>query len=184
MKKLIIEMYRGLLAGVYSDSCEEFDVQEIDADDQYDDERMADYYQVQLQIERGNMVDIYNTPAVVQTPEQQEFPLAMRDSRALLLVPDIYEAKTPTGKQQQQLDVAFIDGFLNAWGRISRYILGLNRSGNAEERERARMLQQYLDPVLQQMDADYTAFCGKVVSPDIYDQGECPKECTNTGLIM
>ena len=34
------------------------------------------------------------------------------------------------------------------------------------------------------MDADYTASCGKVVSPDIYDQGECPKECTNTGPIM
>lgn len=178
MKKLIIELYDGLMAGVYADSYEPIDIQVIDNDDRYDEERAAEYSRAMQLIERGVMADIYNRPAAEES-EPETAPPAMRDPRALLLVPDIYEAKTEGGRSQQQLDVAFIDGFLNAWGRITRYILGLNRSCNAEDREKARLLQKYLEPVMQKMETDYTAFCGKVVDPNAYDQGESPEECAS-----
>ena len=146
----------------------------IDDEDRYDEERVADYHQIHRLIEHGCLTDIYNEPVVPDgelndDSNQESKPLRLSPD-AFLLVPEPWEAKTENGRLLQKLDTAFVDGFLNAWGRFERFILSLNCSQFPEEREVGATLLRYLEPVRRQMNADYDAFCKRVLEPETYDQ--------------
>lgn len=174
MRKLIIELCRGILSAVYSDSVEPLDIQVIDDEDRHDEERAANYHQIQRLIEHGCLIDIYNDPVIPDgkpndDSNRENNPLRLSPN-AFLLVPEPWEAKTENGRLLQKLDTAFIDGLLNAWGRFERFILSLNRSQFPEEREVGATLLRYLEPVRRQMNVDYDAFCKRILESETYDR--------------
>lgn len=161
MYKLILEIDGGIVTSVYTDSREEYQVQITDTDDDLAEreqmEKLIDY-----QIKQGILRDVLCGNKEEEKIESARVPSF--DPRAILLVRESDRVKTSTGKFLQKMDVAFIDGFLSASGKISRYITSLYKTKNPT----ARIVYNELKPLNRQLNGDYNSMCLRLNQED-YD---------------
>ena len=60
------------------------------------------------------------------------------------------------GKENVPIDkIAFLDGFLAAWGSLTRFVRGIDRVENEEERDKLESVYQLLSPLLDIWEQQY-----------------------------
>lgn len=167
MKKLIIEIEGGIVSGVYASLPEDVEILIKDSDDKHDDERIQDYYMLQQLIDHGCIEDtLYRE----MNPEEEPSIPSMLNPDVFLLIKEANTAKTEAGKRMQQLNVAFIDGYLTAQAEITRFIWKMYRSKDKDNQNKAHMLSAMLKPLIQQQNDHYFKLCEFVNQLDFFDQ--------------
>lgn len=77
MEKLIIQLYRGLVESVYSNSSRPIDIQVLEEGEEHDEYRAQEYWQNKLLIECGCIKDILNeTPQHTSDVELELSPMS------------------------------------------------------------------------------------------------------------
>ncbi len=169
MKKMIIEIEGGVVSGVYTSLPEDIEILIKDSDDKHDDDRVQDYYMLQQLIDRGCIED---TLYQEMNPEEEPSISAMLNPNVFLIIKDANTAKTEEGKHMQQLNAAFIDGYLTAQAEITRFIWKMYRSKDKDNQNKAHMLSAMLKPLIQQQHDHYFKLCEFVNRSDFFDQSE------------
>lgn len=169
MKKMIIEIEDGIVSGVYTSLPEDIEILIKDSDDQHDDDRVQDYYMMQQLIDRGCIKD---TLYQEMNPEEEPCIPSMLNPNVFLIIKDANAAKTEEGKHIQQLNAAFIDGYLTAQAEITRFIWKMHRSKDKDMQNKVHMLSEILEPLIQKQHDHYFKLCEFVNRPDFFDQSE------------
>ena len=138
--ELIIGMYNGLLAGVYSLNPTLVDVRLYENDDQMDSDRVKEFWRNQLLVEWGCVSDICEESA-----EEKSKPLFQRmdenqNGDFLRLFAD-----NPVAKPK----LHFLEGFLCTWAAVNQKITALCRSADCGERSKGKELYGVFKPTLQ-----------------------------------
>lgn len=167
MKKLIIEIEGGIVSGVYASLPEDIEILIKDSDDKHDDERVQDYYTLQQLIDHGCIKDILYQE---MNPEEEPSIPSMLNPNVFVLIKEASTAKTEEGKHMQQLNAAFIDGYLTAQAEITRFIRKMYRSKDKDSQNKARMLSEMLEPLIQKQHDHYFKLCEFINQPDFFDQ--------------
>lgn len=164
MSKIIVDVFRGIVDGVYSDNPEEMQIEICDSDDHCDETRANRYEAVQHLLKHGGMQNLLYE-------EDPETP----DDKAPRLNPDVFiliktsnEAKTESGKKAQLLSAAFVDGYLSAYGELSRFITKLYR----DKRPGAHEVYTALRPLLDRQNSSYDELCSDLNKPELFDDAE------------
>lgn len=154
MSQMVIEISEGIINHVYVDSIESYQVEITDTDDMYDPERQADRKRLEHLIKKGGMRDLLDE----EMPEEDMAPAPVLDSGVFVLIKEGAEAKTENGRKLQVLDAAYLDGYLTASARISKFITNLYR----KKEPHASQLHANLKPLLSQLSADYDQMCKRL----------------------
>lgn len=162
MTNIIIDMYDGLVEGVYANSPEEFKIEITDKDDIYDPDRVEDRKRLEYRIKHGGLVDIMNVQPELSKLSEDDLPWP--DSNVLILVRDDCMAKSPEGKLMQHLDAVYLDGYLNGFSRLERYITELYRKKDPN----ASVIYHTLKPLIEQYNQVYNGLCNRLNTED-YD---------------
>lgn len=115
MKKIIVEMYRGILNAVYASSPCAIDIRMIDDDDKNDLERAEEYWRNKWLIDRKCYTGICNDQPSESKVNEGDILIPMQASNMESILETCHG-----GKDEMEKEVAFIDGFLAAWGYLSR----------------------------------------------------------------
>lgn len=151
MRKIVIMITRGIIEGIYSDIPDEVEIREIEEEDEYDAERAENYWRNQWLIEQGCYTDISrSTP---HSPEKDSVIPHIRKSRS------IEDIRTSLPKGTKEKDIAYVDGFLAAWGSLNRYRTDMALSQNPETKEKGEMLSCLLNPLTDEWEKEYDALC-------------------------
>lgn len=116
MKTMVIEINEGVIQSIYSNAAEAvYHLIVIDEDDEGDEERNVRYRSIKYLLQKGDFYDIENGDNVVVDGN-----VPVLDPEAFTLVTDDNQAKTANGRHRQELDAAFIAGYLTAHTEISK----------------------------------------------------------------
>lgn len=151
MSRMIIELSDGIITKIYTNSMEDYQVEITDPDDEYDSERVADRRRLEHLIGKGGLRDILNEE---EEPEEVSFVPDMNPG-VLVLITEDGTAKTENGRRMQILDAAYLDGYLTASARLTKFITRLFREKNPD----ASAIYNYLKPLISQLDTDYYQLC-------------------------
>lgn len=167
MKKLIIEIEDGIVSGVYTSIPEDIEILIKDSDDRHDEDRVQDYYMLQQLIDHGCVADILYQE---MNPEEEPNIPSMLNPNVFLLITEANTAKTEDGKRMQQLNAAFIDGYLTAQAEITRFMWKMYRSKDKETQNKVCMLSETLKPLIQKQHDHYSKLCEFINQPEFFDQ--------------
>lgn len=151
MRKVVIVMSRGLIEGIYSDIPDELEIREIEDTDEYDAERAQNYWRNQWLLEQGCYTDIFNL-APQSTDKRVVLPHKLKSQ-------SIEAIKTSLPKGVREADIAYIDGFLAAWGSLNKYRTDMALAQNPETRGEGEMLSRLLNPLTDEWEKEYDALC-------------------------
>ena len=164
--ELIIEINRGIVSGVYTNSQDNFAIRIIDEDDEHDDERYVEYHSAKNLIESGAVTDIlYGNP---ETSDTSELRLPALDPKAFLLIRDPDAVKTETGRQMQLLYSAFIDGYLTCHAEICKFarrFIAENPDGNID----FPGFYKIMKPLLEKQNQIYDGLCSALNKSEEFD---------------
>lgn len=164
MARIIVNLSRGIVDGVYSDNPEEMQVEICDSDDQHDDIRATQYEAVQYLLKHAGMQNLLYE----EDPETQEDKTPCLDPDVFVLIKSQNEAKSDQGKAIQRLSAAFVDGYLSAQGELSRFITKLYR----DKHQAAHEVYTALRPLLDRQNANYDILCADLNRPEPFDNTE------------
>lgn len=167
MKKMIIEIEDGIVSGVYTSLPEDIEILIKDSDDKHDEDRVQDYYMLQQLIDRGCIED---TLYQEMNPEEEPSLPSKLNPNVFLLIKEANTAKTEDGKRMQQLNAAFIDGYLTAHAEITRFIWKMHRSKDKEIQNTVRVLSEILEPLILKQNDHYFKLCEFVNRSEFFDQ--------------
>lgn len=151
MSRMIIELSDGIITGIYTDSMEEYQVEITDPDDEYDLERVADRRRLAHLIGKGGLRDILNG----EEEQDEVSQVPGLDPGVLVLITEDGAAKTENGQRLQLLEAAYLDGYLTASARLTKFITRLFRERNPD----ASAIYNCLKPLISQLDTDYNQMC-------------------------
>lgn len=151
MQKIIIDMYNGILDAVYSNVPCEMEVRMIDYDDKNDLERLKEYWRNKWLINRDCYFGIYNDNS--SNTESKEGELILRKSMDKADRDSIIESM-PGEKKDKLESVAYIDGFLAAWG----YLMRMLREKRIYEKSDESLAEQ----VAQRFEEIYDVLCDEL----------------------
>uniref|UniRef100_UPI00402794C3 hypothetical protein n=1 Tax=Candidatus Fimivicinus sp. TaxID=3056640 RepID=UPI00402794C3 len=151
MQKIIIDMYNGILDAVYSNVPCEMEVRMIDYDDKNDLERLKEYWRNKWLINRDCYFGIYNDNS--SNTESKEGELILRKSMDKADRDSIIESM-PGEKKDKLESVAYIDGFLAAWG----YLMRMLRKKRIYEKSDESLAEQ----VAQRFEEIYDVLCDEL----------------------
>lgn len=167
MKKMIIEIEGGIVSAVYTSLPEDIEILIKDSDDRHDDDRVQEYYMLQQLIDRGCIEDtLYQE---MNSEEDPSIP-SMLNPNVFLIIKEANTAKTEEGKRMQQLNAAFIDGYLTAQAEIIRFIWKMHRSKEKDTQNKVCILSETLKPLIQKQYDHYSKLCDFINQPDFFDQ--------------
>lgn len=128
-------------------------------DDKNDLERAEEYWRNKWLIDRECYIDIYNDQSLEEIRERndRDMLIPMQDSNMESIL-----ATCHGGKDEMEKEVAFIDGFLAAWGYLTHL---MNDMDNADEFSRK---------ILDQFESAYDLLCNRLWghNDDIILKGE------------
>lgn len=151
MQKIIIDMYNGILDAVYSNVPCEMEVRMIDYEDKNDLERLKEYWRNKWLINRDCYFGIYNDNS--SNTESKEGELILRKSMDKADRDSIIESM-PGEKKDKLESVAYIDGFLAAWG----YLMRMLRKKRIYEKSDESLAEQ----VAQRFEEIYDVLCDEL----------------------
>lgn len=143
MKKkdeLIIELYDGVLNGVYSLDPTLNEVSLFENEDIQDRERIKSYWRNNLLVLRGCVSDI-----AAQISDDAPKPLAMRlEGKEFEELTRLF-ADNPVAERK----LHFLEGFLYAWAMVNQKITAMCRSSNGGDRIKGKEMYETFKPTLQ-----------------------------------
>lgn len=151
MSRMIIELSDGIITGIYTDSMEDYQVEITDPDDENDLERAADRRRLVHLIGKGGLRDILNG----EEEQDEVSPAPGLDPGVLVLITEDGAAKTENGRRMQLLEAAYLDGYLTASARLTKFITRLFREKNPD----ASAIYNCLKPIISQFDTGYCQLC-------------------------
>ena len=149
MRKIVVNMERGIVDGVYSNEPSEVDFRWIENEDIGDESCSQEYWRNIWLIEHGCYTNI--------TGECEKVNKRCCQTKYVVWKNDSYPAfvKTLGKKMFQLIKIAFLDGFLAAWGSLTRFVRGIDRVENEEERDKLESVYQLLSPLLDIWEQQY-----------------------------
>lgn len=151
MRKIVIMITRGIIEGIYSDIPDELEIREIEDTDKYDAEREQNYWRNQWLLEQECYTDIFN-PMPQSTEKNIELPHKLKAQ-------SIEAIKTSLPKEARDVDIAYIDGFLAAWGSLNKYRTNMVLSQNPETKKEGEVLSHLLSPLTDEWEKAYNNLC-------------------------
>ena len=143
MAHLIIEVYRGLVEGIYTSALEPLDVHIFDSDDEHDPEHAHLYAACRYAVEHGNLKNSMDD--VGAHHPGKEFPDLSRPPKALSLIAEENWLPEQDGGTEQQLDAAFAAGYLAAASEMNQALRDLLNRDRSAAQAAYLTLQRYLD---------------------------------------
>lgn len=165
-KLIIVEIEKGTLQGVYTDTLEDFEVRVKDTDNRQDNEE--EYLRLRALIQKGAVRDIYSEPVALEPIGKPPEP----DPRACVLIKEQNTAQSDAGKALQNEYAAYIDGYLTAAAELGRFLFSLRKSGNAEDVKLAIELGNGLSSFRQRQYENYDRLCDHLNMPERFDTAE------------
>lgn len=146
MRKIVVNMERGIVDGVYSNDPCEVDFRQIEGEDRYDECRSQEYWRNKWLIEHGCYVDITGECEKVNRDVAKQI-CRLEERQLSSLCEDI--GNVPIDK------IAFLEGFLAAWGSLNRFVTGIDCVENEEKRDKFKSVYQLLSPLLDAWEQQY-----------------------------
>lgn len=141
-------MERGIVDGVYSNEPSEVDFRWIENEDIGDESCSQEYWRNIWLIEHGCYTNITGECEKVNKDVAKQI-CRLEERQLSSLCEDIGKENVPIDK------IAFLDGFLAAWGSLTRFVRGIDRVENEEERDKLESVYQLLSPLLDIWEQQY-----------------------------
>ena len=148
MRKIVVNMERGIVDGVYSNEPSEVDFRWIENEDIGDESCSQEYWRNIWLIEHGCYTNITGECEKVNKDVAKQI-CRLEERQLSSLCEDIGKENVPIDK------IAFLDGFLAAWGSLTRFVRGIDRVENVEERDKLESVYQLLSPLLDIWEQQY-----------------------------
>lgn len=143
MAILIVDVYRGLVDGVYTSALEPLDVRVYDSDDKHDPERAHLYAACHYAVEHGGLKNcMYDGN---KTYSGKEFRALARLPETLSLITAENRLPEQDGGVEQQLDAAFAAGYLAAVSELNQTLCDLLERDKGAAQAAYQTLQRYMD---------------------------------------
>lgn len=159
MAQVIVEVYRGIVDGLHSNSIEDLHVRVFDSDDKNDPDRNHLYAAYNYAINHGGMVDHMDRASEDERHLMEE-PL-IRPSEALSLIPEDNQSPIQDGGDRQRLDAAFAAGYLQAVGELNVFL----QTQAARRADRSHEVYQFLARFIDRQYGRYFDFCEDINAP-------------------
>lgn len=162
MAQVIVEVYRGIIDGLHSNSMEDLHVRIFDSDDQNDPERGHLFAACDYAINHGGLTDHMNQPESEGVHLLEE-PLICTPDVLRLITEDNQMCADAGGNKQQQA-AAFAAGYLQAIGELNAF-LRVQTTQNSEQGHNVfRILSRFID----RQYGRFFDFCEDINTPSRY----------------
>lgn len=161
MATLIIEMDGGLVNEIYSTLAEPLNIQVYETDDVHDPEHAHLYAACTYALQFGGMKAQFQRS---HDHSDRIWGSLERRRESAALVSDLRRASSPAGIREQELDAAFLAGYLEALGESNDFI----DDQVAERRVSAESQKQFVRLLDRQMEK-YFEFAERLNTPERYD---------------
>lgn len=143
MAILIVDVYRGLVDGVYTSALEPLDVRVYDSDDKHDPERAHLYAACHYAVEHGGLKNcMFNGD---KPYSGKEFPALARLPETFSLIAEENWLLEKDGGAEQQMDAAFAAGYLAAVSELNQTLCDLLERDKGAAQAAYQTLQRYMD---------------------------------------